>query len=58
MQDIGRSIPSGQAISVFHDMIGRGYGIAEMSDMFVGLACWFAVLLVLGSWRLRKLVAV
>ena len=56
MQKLGHSLPTGQAITVFHDMIGRGYGVAELSDLFVGLACWFIVALALGTWRLRKVV--
>ena len=56
MQEIGRSLPTGQAITVFHDMIGRGYGVAQLSGMLTGLAIWFLVLLALATWRLRKLV--
>ena len=56
MQKIGHSLPSGQAISVFHDMIGRGYGVAEMSGWLIGLGVWFAGTLILAVWRLRRLV--
>jgi linearmycin/streptolysin S transport system permease protein len=56
MQKVGHSLPSGQAISVFHDMIGRGYGVAELSGWLVGLGLWFAGALVLAVWRLRRLV--
>ncbi|MCP4293027.1 MAG: ABC transporter permease, partial [bacterium] len=41
MQKLGHSLPSGQAISVFHDLIGRGYGVSEISHWLVGLAFWF-----------------
>lgn len=56
MQKLGRSLPTGQAISAFHDMIGRGYGVAELAPLLIGLAIWFAAALILGSWRLRQLV--
>ena len=58
MQKLGFSLPSGKAISVFHDMIGRGYGLPELSHWLVGLAVWFALTLVLAVWRFRRLVAV
>ena len=57
MQKLGHSLPTGQAITVFHDMIGRGYGVAELSGLFVGLAFWFVAALALATWRLRKVVA-
>lgn len=56
MQDLGRGLPTGQAITIFHDMIGRGYGVAQLSGMLTGLGIWFVVLLALATWRLRKLV--
>jgi ABC-2 type transport system permease protein len=56
MQTVGKILPTGQAITVFHDMIGRGYGVAELSGLLVGLAIWFVTLLALGTWRLRSLV--
>lgn len=56
MQVIGRSLPTGQAITIFHDMIGRGYGVSQLSGLLTHLAIWFLVLLVLSTWRLRKLV--
>ncbi len=58
MQQLGRSLPTGQIITIFHDMIGRGYGLVELTDLLVGLALWFVVLFGLAVWRLRKLVAV
>lgn len=56
MQKIGGALPTGQAIAVFHDMIGRGYGLGELAGPLTGLAVWFAVVLVLAVWRLRRLV--
>jgi ABC-2 type transport system permease protein len=53
MQKLGHSLPTGQAITVFHDMIGRGYGVAELSGLFWGLSVWFVAALALGTWRLR-----
>lgn len=29
MRDLGLALPTGQAIQVYHDMIGRGWGLAE-----------------------------
>lgn len=58
MQSIGHALPTGQAITIFHDMIGRGWGVAEVSSLLLGLAIWFVTLIVLATWRLRKVVAV
>lgn len=58
MQVIGRSLPTGQAITIFHDLIGRGYGLVELTGLLLGLLLWFAVVFVLSVWRLRRLVAV
>ncbi len=57
MQKLGHNLPSGQAISVFHDMIGRGYGLRELSGWLIGLGIWFVLALLLAVWRLRRLVA-
>ncbi len=57
MQKLGHSLPTGQAITIFHDMIGRGYGVSQLSDLLLGLALWFVLSLALGTWRLRRLVA-
>lgn len=54
MQALGRALPTGQAISVFHDLIGRGWGLARTAPLLAGLAAWFAVLLALAAWRLRR----
>jgi len=56
MQKLGHSLPSGQAISVFHDMIGRGYGVVELSGWLIGLGIWFMGTLLLAIWQLRRLV--
>lgn len=56
MQKIGGILPTGQAITVFHDMIGRGYGVAQLAGPLTGLALWFVVMLGLSVWRLRRLV--
>jgi len=56
MQALGRALPTGQAISIFHDMIGRGYGVAELSSYLIGLTIWFVGALLLGSWKLRQLL--
>ncbi len=58
MQKLGLSLPSGKAISVFHDMIGRGYGVEELSGLLIGLALWFVGTMLLAVWRFRQLVAV
>lgn len=58
MQTAGRALPTGQAITVFHDMIGRGYGLTELAGLMAGLAVWFVLLVSLAAWRLRRQVAV
>ncbi|PID78830.1 hypothetical protein CSB20_13190 [bacterium DOLZORAL124_64_63] len=57
MRQLGQALPTGQAISIFHDLIGRGYGVAEVSGWLLGLLAWFVVVLALAVWRLRRLVA-
>ena len=54
MQAIGRALPTGQAITVFHGMIGRGHGIAESAPMLVGLAVWVVVVLALAVGFFRR----
>lgn len=54
MQDFGRLLPTGQAITVFHDLIGRGYGLAEVAPMLWGLAAWTVLMLGLAVWRFRR----
>jgi ABC-2 type transport system permease protein len=54
MQSLGKALPTGQAITVFHDMIGRGWGIAETAPLLLGLAGWAVVLLVLATVFFRR----
>ncbi|MCB1181983.1 ABC transporter permease [bacterium] len=56
MQRVGHALPTGQAITCFHDMIGRGYGLADLAPLLVGLGVWAGAALLLGAWRLRRLV--
>jgi len=56
MQTLGHSLPTGQAITVFHNMIGRGHGVSQLAPLLWGLAMWFALALSLGAWRLRRQV--
>ncbi len=58
MQKLGYSLPSGKAISVFHDMIGRGYGVEELSGWLIGLAVWFVGTMLLAVWQFRRVAAV
>ncbi|MBD3221165.1 hypothetical protein GF314_07955 [bacterium] len=54
MQEFGRALPTGQAITVFHDLIGRGHGVAEVAPMLWGLGFWAVLLLVLAALRFRR----
>jgi len=56
MKQIGMVLPTGQAITVFHDMVGRGYGLAENAGPFLGLVVWLVVLLSLATFRFRRLI--
>ncbi len=56
MQKIGLALPTGQGITVFHDMIGRGYGLAENATQFMGLGVWLGVLLAIATVRFRRLI--
>jgi ABC-2 type transport system permease protein len=56
MKAAGHALPTGQAITIFHDMIGRGWGLAEAAPLLAGLAAWCAVLLVSAVVRLRGVV--
>jgi ABC-2 type transport system permease protein len=56
MQRIGLALPTGQGITIFHDMIGRGYGLAENAGHFLGLSAWLVVLLGLAAFRFRRLI--
>lgn len=54
MQAIGHALPTGQAITVFHGMIGRGWGVGQSLPMLGGLLVWFSVILTLAIRRLRR----
>jgi ABC-type Na+ efflux pump permease subunit len=54
MQDLGRALPTGQAISVMHAMIGRGHGLAENAGLLLALGAWTAVTLALAVWNFRR----
>ena len=51
------AVSGGQAITVFHDMIGRGHGLAEAAPMPMALAFWLLVLLGLAVVFFRRQVA-
>lgn len=57
MQAFGQALPTGQAITVFHDMIGRGWGLSENAGLLTGLAVWCVLLLGLATVRLRRILA-
>jgi len=57
MQAIGRALPTGQAITVFHGLVGRGWGVAEAAPLLIGLLAWTAAAFALAAWRLRRQVA-
>ncbi len=56
MQKIGLVLPTGQGITIFHDMIGRGYGVVENGANFLGLGIWLVVLLGIATLRFRRLI--
>jgi ABC-2 type transport system permease protein len=56
MQDIGLVLPTGRGITIFHNMIGRGWGIAENGDHFIWLGATLAVLLLATRARFQRLV--
>lgn len=58
MQVIGTALPTGQAISVFHGLIGRGWGLAQAAPLLAGLAAWFVAVFALATWRLGRQVSV
>jgi len=57
MQTLGRSLPTGEAITVFHNMIGRGWGIAENVPWLLALGGWLVVLLVAAVTAFRRTAA-
>ena len=56
MQAIGKALPTGQAISIFHGLVGRGWGLAEAAPLLGGLALWFVAVFALAAARLRRQV--
>ncbi|MDO9695303.1 MAG: ABC transporter permease [Candidatus Latescibacteria bacterium] len=56
MQKIAMALPTGQAVTIFHNMIGRGWGLAGNAAHLAVLAGMLAVLLVLAATRFRRLV--
>lgn len=58
MQVLGTALPTGQAISIFHGLIGRGWGLAQAAPLLAGLALWFVGAFALAAWRLRRQVSV
>lgn len=57
MKTIGMMLPSGRAIMVFHNMIGRGWGLQQNAPHLLWLAGALVVLLALARMRLRRLIA-
>ncbi|MBK8166268.1 MAG: ABC transporter permease [bacterium] len=57
MQVLGRALPTGQAISIFHGLVGRGWGLAEAAPLLGGLLLWFVAAFTLAAWRLRRQIA-
>lgn len=56
MRDIGLILPTGRAITVFHNMIGRGWGLAQNAEHLLWLAATLALMLVLARARFHRLV--
>jgi ABC-2 type transport system permease protein len=54
MQTLGRMLPSGQAITILHDLIGRGTGLAEAAPFLAGLATWTLAVLLAAAWAFRR----
>ena len=57
MQKVGLMLPSGRAIVVFHNMIGRGWGLQQNAQHLIWLAGALLVLLLIARLRLRRLIA-
>jgi ABC-2 type transport system permease protein len=57
MQAIGKALPTGQAISIFHGLVGRGWGLGESAPLLGGLAVWFVAVFALAAARLRRQVS-
>ena len=56
MQAIGKALPTGQAISIFHGLVGRGWGLAQAAPLLGGLLVWFMVVFAVAAGRLRSQV--
>jgi len=56
MQRLGLWLPTGQAITIFHDMIGRGYGLAQETGHLGALAGMALLCLLLAARRFPRLV--
>ncbi len=46
MQSLGHALPTGQAITILHGLIGRGTGLAEAVPYLAGLLAWTLAILV------------
>jgi ABC-2 type transport system permease protein len=57
MQAIGKALPTGQAISIFHGLVGRGWGLGEAAPLLGGLTLWFIAVFALAATRLRRQVS-
>lgn len=57
MQAIGRALPTGQAITIFHGLVGRGWGVEQAAPLLGGLLLWALAVFALAAWRLRRQVS-
>ncbi len=57
MKQLALMLPSGRAITVFHNMIGRGWGLTENAPHLLWLVGALLILMVLARVRLRRLIA-
>ena len=55
MQKLGLWLPTGRAVTIFHDMIGRGDGLAQASGHVVVLAAWAVVALLMAARTVHRL---
>lgn len=56
MQTIGLLLPTGRSITIFHNMIGRGWGVVENADHFLWLGGTLVILLLATRARFRTMV--
>lgn len=55
LQQIGRLLPTGQAMKAFHALILFGHdGIGDVKEAWLGLAIWACMFLVLGVFLFRR----